>query len=167
MMNTIKPTQTKPLTSIVLADAALVAAACLIPAVSHLVALPIYWLNPMLALLLAGILIGKDWRNTLLLAVLMPLASCLIAGMPAAPKMVCMIAELAVVALTFHAFEKRSFSKMGVLTAVLLSVVAGRVVYYALKALIIAPVIGTAWWMQLLAVLLWGGLFAVAYKRIK
>ncbi len=146
-------------------DAALISAACLIPAVSHLTALPLYMLNPMLALLLVGMLLGKDWRNALVLAVLMPAVSCLVAGMPTAAKMVCMMAELATVAGLFHLLSRR----WAVLPAVLVSVMAAKVVYYALKAVVIAPavLIGTAWWMQLGAVVLWGGLFAALYKRMK
>ena len=146
-------------------DAALIAAACLIPAVSHLTALPLYMLNPMLALLLVGMLLGKDWRNALVLAVLMPAVSCLVVGMPTAAKMVCMMAELVTVAGLFHLLSRR----LAVLPAVLVSVMAAKVVYYALKAVVIAPavLIGTAWWMQLGAVVLWGGLFAALYKRMK
>ena len=146
-------------------DTLLVGAACLIPSVSHLVALPLYVLNPMLALLLAGMLQGRGWKNGLLLALLMPLASGLIAGMPAAPKMVCMMAEWATVAVAFGWLQRR----WAVLPAVLTAVVAGKVVYYGLKALVMAPavLVGTDWKMQLLAVLLWGGLFAVLYKRVK
>ena len=144
-------------------DAALIAAACLIPAVSHLTALPLYMLNPMLALLLAGMLLGKDWRNALVLAVLMPAVNCLVAGMPTAAKMVCMVAELATVAGLFHLLSRR----WAVLPAVLVSVVAAKIVYYALKAVVIAPavLIGTAWWMQLGAVVLWGGVFAALNVR--
>lgn len=144
-------------------DAALIAAACLIPAVSHLTALPLYMLNPMLALLLAGMLLGKDWRNALVLAVLMPAVSCLVVGMPTAAKMVCMVAELATVAGLFHLLSRR----WAVLPSVLVSILAAKVVYYALKAVVIAPavLIGTAWWMQLGAVVLWGGVFAALNVR--
>ncbi len=144
-------------------DAALLALACLIPAASHLLAVPLYKLNPMLALLLAGMLVGKDWRNALVLAVLMPLVSGLVTGMPAAPKMVCMMAELATVASLFGWLSRR----WAVLPAVLTAIVAGKMVYYAMKALIIAPavLVGTEWWMQLGTVLVWGGLFALLYRR--
>ena len=148
-----------------LTDMALLGAACLVPAVSHLLALPLYMLNPMLALLLAGLLIGRDWRNALVLAVLMPLVSCLVTGMPAAPKMVCMMAELATVATMFGWLQR----KWAVLPAVLTAVLAGKAVYYALKAVVIAPavLVGTAWWMQLGAVVLWCGLFTLVYKSRK
>ena len=144
-------------------DAVLLTFACLIPAASHLLVVPLYMLNPMLALLLAGMLAGKDWRNGLLLAVLMPVVSCMVTGMPAPAKMVCMVAELATVAALFGVLARR----WKVLPAVLTAVLAGKGVYYALKALVMAPavLVGTAWWMQIAAVLLWGGLFALLYKR--
>ena len=148
-----------------LTDMALLGVACLVPSVSHLLALPLYMLNPMLALLLVGLLIGRDWRNALVLAVLMPLVSSLVTGMPAAPKMVCMMAELATVATMFGWLQR----KWAVLPAVLAAVLAGKAVYYALKAVVIAPavLVGTAWWMQLGAVVLWCGLFTLFYKSRK
>lgn len=156
---------TRAITRYILLDVAVLTLACLIPAVSHVTALPLYMLNPMLALLLVGMLLGRDWRNALVLAVLMPLVSCLVVGMPAAPKMVCMMAEFAVVATLFGWLQK----KWAVLPAVLVAVFAGKVVYYALKAVIIAPavLVGTEWWLQLAAVLLWSGLFAILYKKVK
>ena len=146
-------------------DAVVLALACLIPAASHLLAVPLYRLNPMLALLLAGMLLGKDWCNGLLLAVLLPSVSCLVTGMPAAPKMVCMMAELATVAGVFGWISRSWKTFPAVLTAVL----AGKGVYYALKAIIIAPavLVGTEWWMQLGAVIVWCGLFSLLYKRVK
>ena len=156
---------TKTVGRYVALDVTLLVAACMIPAVSHVVALPLYMLNPMLALLLAGMLLGKDWRNALVLAVLMPAVSCLVAGMPTAPKMVCMVAELATVAGLFHLLSRR----WAVLPAVLVSVLAAKVVYYALKAIVIAPavLVGTEWWMQLGAVVLWGGVFAMLKVKSK
>ena len=158
-------TKTNSIVKFAVLDTVLVALACLVPAASHLFAVPLYMANPMLALLLAGMLIGKDWRNALVLALLMPLVSCVLTGMPAAGKMVCMMAELATVATLFGWLSRR----WQVLPAVLVSVLAAKVVYYALKAVVVAPVVlvGTEWWMQLAAVLLWGGLFAMLYRKFK
>ena len=154
-----------PIVKFALLDMVLVSMACLVPAASHLFAVPLYVANPMLALLLAALLLGRDWKNALVLAVLMPLASCLLTGMPAAPKMVCMMAELATVATLFGALSRR----WKVLPAVLVSLLAAKGVYYALKAVVLAPavLVGTEWWLQLAAVVLWGGLFAMLYKRVK
>ena len=156
-------TKTNPIVKYAVLDTVLVTLACLVPAASHLFAVPLYVANPMLALLLAGMLFGRDWRNALVLAVLMPLVSCLLTGMPAAGKMVCMMAELATVATMFGVLSRR----WKVLPAVLVSVVAAKGVYYGLKAMVLAPavLVGTEWWMQLGAVVLWSGLFAMLYKR--
>ena len=158
-------TKTNPIVKYAVLDTVLVTLACLVPAASHLFAVPLYVANPMLALLLAGMLFGRDWRNALVLAVLMPLVSCLLTGMPSAGKMVCMMAELATVATMFGVLSRH----WKVLPAVLVSVLAAKVVYYALKAVVVAPVVlvGTEWWMQLGAVVLWSGLFAMLYKKFK
>ena len=50
---------TKPIVKLAVLDTVLVAAACLIPAASHLFAVPLYVLNPMLALLLAGVILAR------------------------------------------------------------------------------------------------------------
>lgn len=157
-------TKVQTVTRTVLLDAALLTMACLIPAASHLTALPLYVLNPMLALLLTAMLVSRDWRNALLMAVLLPAVSCMLAGMPTAPKMVCMMAELATVAALFGWLQR----KWAVLPAIAVAIVAGKVVYYALKALILAPavLVGTEWTVQLMAVMLWGGLFALVYRKI-
>lgn len=158
---------TKALTfkHLALLDAVLLTVACLIPTVSHLFALPLYMLNPMLALLLVALLIGRDWRNAFVLAILMPAVSCLLTGMPVAAKMLCMMAELATVATLFGWLQKH----WAVLPAVLTAIVAGKLVYYALKAIVIAPavLVSTSWSIQLLAILLWGGLFALIYNKVK
>lgn len=157
--------RTETLVRLTLLDAVLLTVACLVPAVSHALALPLYMLNPMLAILLAGMLVGRDWRNSLVLAVLLPAVSCLVVGMPAADKMVCMMAELATVAGLFAWLKGR----MGAAFAVFAAIVSGKLVYYGLKAVVMAPavLVGTDWKVQLVAVLLWGGLFAMLYKRVK
>lgn len=144
-------------------DAVLLTTACLIPAASHMLALPLYMLNPMLALLLVAILVGRDWRNSLLMAILLPVVSCLLAGMPTAPKMFCMMAELATVAALFGWLQR----KWSAFPAVFTAIVAGKVVYYAMKALVLAPavLIVTQWTIQLFAIMLWGSLFALFYKK--
>ena len=157
-------TKTKTLAHLGIMDAALLTLACLIPAASHLFAFPLYIFNPMLALLLAAILLGRDWRNALLMAVLLPAVSCLLTGMPTAGKMVCMMAELATVAAVFSWLK----TKWSVLPAILVAILTAKAVYYGMKALVLAPavLVDTQWSVQLLAVLAWGGLFSLLYKRL-
>lgn len=158
-------TKSKTIAGLALMDVLLIAAACFIPAASHVFAFPLYVLNPMLALLLAGLAVGRDWRNALLLAVAMPLVSCLVVGMPSAAKMVCMIAELGTIAVLFGWLQ----NKWSVLASVLVSIVVGKLVYYGLKATVVgtAGLVGTSVWLQLAMVLVWGGLFTILYKAIR
>ena len=60
-------------------------------------------------------------------------------------------------------------TKLGVLVASLLAIAAGKVVYYILKAIVIAPavLVGTDWKMQLGAALIWSGLFAALMAKGK
>ena len=155
--------RTLPVAHLAAADALLVAAACLIPAASHLTAAPLYTLNPMLALLLLGLLLGRRAGLQLLNGLAMPLLSSLLVGMPVVEKLPCMVAELAVVAGGYALLSRR----MAALPAILLAALAGKGVYYALKALLMpaATLVGTDWTVQLLALLLWGGLFALAARR--
>lgn len=161
----LSKTQRLPIAAITALDTVLLTVACLVPAASHLLAVPLYMLNPMLALLLAGMLPGRDWRNALVLAVLLPSVSCLLTGMPAVGKMVCMMAELATVAALFAALSRR----WAVLPAVLTAIVAGKGVYYGLKAAVLAPavLVGTEWWIQLATVLVWGGIFSLLYRKTR
>ena len=55
------------------------------------------------------------------------------------------------------------------INVVLTAIMAGKAVYYGMKAIVVAPavLVGTDWKLQLLAVLLWGGLFALLHKRVK
>ena len=80
----------KNVARVALIDAVLVGAACLIPTLSHLTALPLYRLNPMMLVLLGGMAAVRDpesglisSRNALLLAVMLPVVSMLAVGMPA------------------------------------------------------------------------------------
>ena len=92
-MNTVLSKKTTVARTAII-DAALLAAACLIPTLSHITALPLYMLNPMLLVLLAGMLAVRSRTNAFLLAVLLPVVSMLAVGMPTPLKALCMAAEM-------------------------------------------------------------------------
>lgn len=146
---------------LLLLDAALIAAACLVPAFSHLTALPLYQLNPMLLLLLVGMTVVDDRRNAYLLALLLPVVSMLAVGMPAPAKALCMAVEYGTVVLVYGLLSKRGH--LDRMTAILLAMLAGKVCFYILKSVVIAPavLIGTSVWLQLVNVLLLAALFGV------
>lgn len=134
---------------ILLVDAALVAGACLIPAASHLLALPLYMLDPMRWLLLAAMLVGLRsdnlLSNGLLMALLLPLTSSLVVGMPALSKALVIVAELGVNVALFALISK----KTNAFVALLLSILAAKGVYYLLKAALLDGVlVNTPWMLQ-------------------
>lgn len=124
-------------------DLSLIVAACLVPALSHLTALPIYQLNPMMLCLLASLALVKDRRNAILMAVLIPVASMLAVGMPTPMKALCMVPEMltmvAVHSLATRAFKSFSSSFLGQAAVIFSAILAGKIVFYGLKALVIAP----------------------------
>lgn len=140
-----------------LIDTALVGAACLVPTLSHLTALPLYRLNPMMLMLLAGMLAVRDRRNAFLLAVLLPTVSMLAVGMPSAAKALCMVAEMATLVAAATGLERvmsdhgtsslsasRRFAAFA--GAMLGAMLCGKVVYYMMKSLLLPSVslIGTS-----------------------
>ena len=124
-------------------DAALVAAACLIPTLSHITALPLYKLNPMLLVLLTGMIAVRSRTNAFLLAVLLPAVSMLAVGMPTPLKALCMAAELLTIVGAYTALQRMwkaaAARPWASFVAIVAAMLCGKGVYYALKALVIAP----------------------------
>lgn len=134
-----------------LVDAAMIAAACLVPVLSHLAALPFYKLNPMLLVLLGGMLLVDDRRNALLMAILLPMVSMLAVGMPAPAKAFCMAAEYLTVVLVSGWLLPRSSHFWGTAGAMLSAMLCGKAAYYLLKAFAMAPavLVGTPLYLQI------------------
>lgn len=145
----------------IVVDALLLTTACLVPTLSHLFAFPLYHLNPMLLVLLAGMLLVPDKRNALLLALLLPLVSMMAVGMPTPLKALCMMAELSAVVLISGRFSVQGFDSM------LLAIIGGKVVYYLLKALLLAPavLVSTPVLTQLIVAVAAAMLFALLSRK--
>lgn len=153
-------------------DALLVTGACMIPAVSHLFAWPLYQLNPMLMLLLVGLgFTAQDKQrfrllNGLLLAVLLPLVSSLLVGMPSASKALCMMAEFATVVVMMNMLPAAhaSFQMLGRTLVVLL---AAKGVFYLLKLLVMGSemLVSTPMMLQLVTLVLASLLYMLIAKK--
>ncbi len=145
----------------IVVDALLLTTACLVPTLSHLFAFPLYHLNPMLLVLLAGMLLVPDKRNALLLALLLPLVSMMAVGMPTPLKALCMMAELSAVVFISGRFSVQGFVPM------LLAIIGGKVVYYLLKALLLAPavLVSTPVLTQLIVAVAAAMLFALLSRK--
>ena len=141
--------------------AALIGFVCLVPAMSHLLALPLYKLNPMA--LLGGLLLLKDRRTVLLLAALLPIFSMVVVGMPTPGRALCMVAELLTLTALFATLEHR----MPTFVALLVAMIASKVVFYGMLALTVAPavLVGTSLWMQLGVAVSYAAIYALFSKK--
>ncbi len=148
-----------------LIDAVLLAFICAVPALSHVFAIPFYKLNPMAMCLLAGMLLVRWKGNGYLLAVLLPVVSMLVSGMPVPAVCVCMVTELLTVVGVYDLLERRA----GAFVSILAALVSGKVVFYALKAVLVAPavLIGTNVWLQLAVVSVLSLLFWMVRRRMQ
>ena len=155
--------KTRSSARVMLIDAVLLAFICAVPALSHVFAIPFYKLNPMAMCLLAGMLLVRWKGNGYLLAVLLPVVSMLVSGMPVPAVCVCMVAELLSVVGVYGLLERRA----GVFVSIIAALLSGKVVFYALKAVLVAPavLIGTNVWLQLTVVSVFGALFAMIKRR--
>ena len=144
-------------------DALLVAAVSLTPLFSHWLAVPLYRLDPMRFCLLAGMLLVADKRHAYLLALLLPVLSCLFAGMPAPMAAFIIAIELSVNVMLFYGLQK----VLPAWAAMLLSIAVSKGVYYLLKSMLIAPavLVGTSLWLQLCLALLYTLLFVAFMNK--
>lgn len=121
-MNTI--TQTTPATIVfrtLLIDLLAVGFILLIPAMSHLTGIPVYFIEPMRIMLVIALLFSNRY-NAFVLAILLPVFSFLVSGHPAPVKMLIISAELLLNAWLFTVLfktMKRPFLSM--LSSVLMS----------------------------------------------
>ena len=147
----------------IIVDVVLLGIMAFVPALSHLMGLPIRVIEPMRIALLAGMLLVNDHRNAYLLAVLLPLISTLTTGFPAGAKCCLMIVEMFANVALFGLFER----KFSVWTSMALSILVSKVVYYGLKALIIGGVVMTTpWYTQLVVILALSLGYALIFKFI-
>lgn len=157
-MNAVK-TKNKSIIRTILVDVIILTVICLVPAISHAVAMPLYKVNPMLICLLAGSLLVNDRRNALLLAIIMPFLSSIITGYPIASNLICMIPELLAVVLLIFFLEK----KAPTFVAVLMACLGGKVVFYTLRASFFSSDIlfGTNLWLQIGLIVLFSAVYAL------
>lgn len=148
-----------------LIDALLLVFICAVPALSHVFAIPFYKLNPMAMCLLAGMLLVRWKGNGYLLAVLLPVVNMLVSGMPVPAVCVCMVTELLTVVGVYDLLERRA----GAFVSILAALLSGKVVFYLLKTVLVAPavLIGTNVWLQLAVIAVLSFVFWMVRRRMQ
>jgi len=105
-----------------------------LPAISHLFAFPLYYLDPMrIALVIA--LIHTSKKNAFIIALTLPLFSFLISSHPQIIKSFLLSAELVINLSLFFLLKDRL---KNVFTSLFLSILISKVIYYSLKFALIS-----------------------------
>ncbi len=127
-----------------------------LPALSHLFAFPVYYLDPMRIALVAA-LIHTSKKNTFLIALTLPLFSFFISSHPQIVKSLLLSAELLINLSLFFLFIEKI---KNVFTSLLLSIIISKVIYYLLKfafinfALLDDKLFSTPYYFQIISALL-------------
>jgi hypothetical protein len=104
------------------------------PALSHLLSLPVYLIEPIRLMLILS-MAHSSKINTFLLALSLPLFSHLISAHPVFLKTILISFELLLFSVLFYEFSKKFKS---VFLVMLVSIVAGKLFYYVCKYLFIS-----------------------------
>jgi len=100
-----------------------------IPTISHIVSLPIYFIEPMrLMIIIAFVHTSK--QNAYLLALTLPIFSFLISAHPAFLKMLLITFELTLNVFLFYLFTKKT---KYLFPAIFASIVISKIIYYLIK----------------------------------
>lgn len=140
-----------------------------VPAISHLVAFPIYYLDPMRIVLLIA-LIHTTKKNSFIIAVTLPLFSFLISSHPQIIKSLLLSFELLInLALFFYLKEKIK----NVFSSLFISIIFSKVFYYLIKFIFIQlgviddKLISTPIYFQILITIILSSYFLLVDKMAK
>jgi hypothetical protein len=123
------------LPKILLTDILILTLVYFIPALSHVMPIPVYLLDPMRLLLLTGFLLSRNNTNALLLAATIPLISTIATGHPPFYKAILISIELVSnITLFVYLIKKLTWSAPILL---LISIIASKIIYYTFKYLFI------------------------------
>lgn len=158
------------LPKIFLTDILILTLVYFIPALSHVLPIPVYLLDPMRILLFTGFLLSRNNTNAFILAATIPLISTIATGHPPFYKAILISIELVSNMAIFVLLLKKLHWAPSLL--LLISIVASKIIYYALKflfiklALIDGALITTDLLIQAATVAFIVLLFWIFYKRI-
>lgn len=161
----------------ILTDLIALTFALLVPPLSHLTSVPFYLADPMRMAALGVLVVTKDWKNSLLFALMLPLFSTLVSGHPIFPKCLLISVELGsnVLLLTWLSQVLSRLwpfrSGITVMLAAFVSILVSKGLYYLLKLSVISAglmqmeLVSTAIWIQLVAALFLSLAFALVATR--
>jgi len=112
-----------------LVDTGVIAVLYVLPAITHVIPIPLYLIDPM-RLLIFLTLLTTSKMNSLILAATIPFLSTLFSGHPIFPKNILIASELSLNVMLFHwIFSRRN----SILLAGTVSILVAKLFYYLLK----------------------------------
>ena len=120
---------------ILITDIVILLAIYFVPGLSHLVGVPLYYLDPMRFFLILGFFLTANRNNAILLAITIPLFSYVVSGHPVLPKAFLISIELLSNVLILGYFIKSG--KISLFFSIALSILLSKIVYYAFKYIFI------------------------------
>lgn len=109
-------------------DLLAIAVICLVPALSHMSGIPVYFIEPMRVMLVIAML-ASHRTNAYALAVILPLTSFLVSGHPEPVKMMIIMAELTLNTWLFYKLVNRTARPF---LSMLAAIIGSKVFCYAL-----------------------------------
>jgi len=109
----------------------------LVPAVSHLLSFPVYYLEPMRIMLILAI-VHTSRRNAYLIAITLPLFSFFVSAHPSLIKTSLITGELLLNIWLFFFFSEKLSNKS---LSIFLSIIASKILYYLVKFILITSVL--------------------------
>ena len=140
-----------------------------VPTLSHLVSMPLYFMEPMRLMLILA-LVHTNKTNAFILALSLPLFSYLVSAHPVFPKMILITFELSLNVLLFYLLN-RKIKK--IFLAILLSIILSKTAYYIikfglLKMLILkGGLVSTPLFIQLVTTLIFSGYVYLMLREAK
>jgi hypothetical protein len=109
----------------------------LVPAISHLLSFPVYYLEPMRIMLILAI-VHTSKKNAYLIALTLPLFSMLISAHPSLIKTSLVTGELLLNVWLFFFISEKLLNKT---LSILLSIVVSKIFYYLVKFLLVTSAV--------------------------
>jgi len=139
----------------------------LVPAISHLLSLPVYYIEPMRIMLILAI-VHTSRKNAYLIALTLPLFSMLISAHPSLVKTSLITGELLLNVWLFFLLSEKLSNKT---LSIFLSIVVSKIFYYVIKfllvtsALISGDLIATPIYIQIIMLFVFSGYIYLMNSR--
>ena len=140
----------------------------LVPAISHLLSLPVYYIEPMRIMLILAI-VHTSRKNAYLIALTLPFFSFLISAHPSLIKTTLITGELLLNVWLFFFISKKLSNKA---LSVFLSIIATKLFYYLIKfllinsAVIVGDLISTPIYIQIIMLFVLSGyIYLMSFDR--